>query len=341
MSGGPAVVTAGLVRDYGHGAGLHGVDLEVPRGGVYGLVGPNGAGKTTLLSIVAGLRRFDAGEVRLSVDAGRIGVCPDTPEFEPWLTAAEVVRQSRGLAARGGHRRRGGTAPDTGGSPADPVAAVLAEVGLTEAAGRRTGGFSRGMKQRLGLAVALALDPELLILDEPSSALDPSGRAEVLSLVAGLGRTRTVIFSSHVLADVQRVADTVGVLDRGRLLFQGPVRELIDRFLQPAWEVRLRAGGEQRLAELLRQQEWVTSVVVDSDGSVRVEASSTEVGERRLPQAIAAADAALISLHPVDADLEAAFLALTGGRHGRDGQQVQQEQQEQHGQREADRTGAA
>ncbi|MFJ2719580.1 ABC transporter ATP-binding protein [Streptomyces sp. NPDC087437] len=335
---GPAVVTANLVRDYGHGAGLHGVDLEVPRGGVYGLVGPNGAGKTTLLSIVAGLRRFDAGEVRTAVDAGRIGVCPDTPEFEPWLTAAEVVRQSRGLAARGARRRRGGPAHDTGGTAPDPVAAVLAEVGLTEAADRRTGGFSRGMKQRLGLAVALALDPELLILDEPSSALDPSGRAEVLSLVAGLGRTRTVIFSSHVLADVQRVADTVGVLDRGRLLFQGPVRDLIDRFLRPAWELRLRAGGEQRLAELLRRQEWVTSVAVNSDGSVRVEASSTAVGERRLPQAIAAADAALISLQPVDADLEAAFLALTGGRHGQDGQDGQHVE---HGQREADRTGAA
>ncbi|WP_445526801.1 ABC transporter ATP-binding protein [Streptomyces cyslabdanicus] len=335
---GPAVVTEGLVRDYGHGAGLHGVDLEVPRGGVYGLVGPNGAGKTTLLSIVAGLRRFDAGEVRLSVDTGRIGVCPDTPEFEPWLTAAEVVRQSRGLAARGERRRRGGTAHDSGGTAPDPVAAVLAEVGLTEAADRRTGGFSRGMKQRLGLAVALALDPELLILDEPSSALDPSGRAEVLSLVAGLGRTRTVIFSSHVLADVQRVADTVGVLDRGRLLFQGPVRDLIDRFLRPAWEVRLRAGGEQPLAELLRRQEWVTSVAVGSDGSVRVEASSTEVGELRLPQAIAAAGAALISLHPVDADLEAAFLALTGGRHGQEGQEAEHGE---HGQREADRTGAA
>ncbi|MFJ2732341.1 MULTISPECIES: ABC transporter ATP-binding protein [unclassified Streptomyces] len=338
---GSAVVTAGLVRDYGNGAGLHGVDLEVPRGGVYGLVGPNGAGKTTLLSIVAGLRRSDAGEVRLSIDAGRIGVCPDTPEFEPWLTAAEVVRQSRGLAARDGRRRRGGTKHHHGSDAPDPVAAVLAEVGLTEAAGRRTGGFSRGMKQRLGLAVALALDPELLILDEPSSALDPSGRAEVLSLVAGLGRTRTVIFSSHVLADVQRVADTVGVLDRGRLLFQGPVRDLIDRFLQPAWEVRLRGGGEQRLAELLRQQDWVTSVTVNSDGSVRVEAASTAVGERRLPKAIAEADAALISLHPVDADLEAAFLALTGGRQGRDAEHGRDGQDMKDDQRDADRTGAA
>jgi ABC-2 type transport system ATP-binding protein len=295
-----AVTVTGLVRDYGHGAGLHGVDLAVPRGGVYGLVGPNGAGKTTLLSIVAGLRRADAGQVDLSLGTGRLAVCPDAPEFEPWLTATEVVRQSLGLAARRGTR------PDAG-----RVARVLADVGLSEAAGRRAGGFSRGMTQRLGLAVALILEPELLILDEPTSALDPVGRAEMLSLISGLGRDRTVIFSSHVLADVQRVADTVGVLDRGTVLFQGPVRELIDRRLRPAWELRLRAETVGPLAVLLRRQEWVTAVRTSGDGSVRVEAASTAVGERELPKAIAASGAALISLHPVDADLESAFLALT------------------------------
>lgn len=305
----PAVMTTGLVRDYGDGAGLHGVDLVVPRGGVYGLVGPNGAGKTTLLSIVAGLRRADAGEVRLSLGAGRLAVCPDAPEFEPWLTAAEVVRQSYGLATRSGRAARG--TRDADPSSPVPVARVLAEVGLTEAADRRTGGFSRGMTQRLGLAVALVLEPELLILDEPSSALDPVGRADMLALIARLGRDRTVIFSSHVLADVQRVADTVGVLDRGTILFQGPVRDLIDRHLRPAWELRVREETEQPLVELLRRQEWVTSVQVKGNGCVRVEAESTDVGERELPGAIAAAGAALISLRPLDADLEAAFLALT------------------------------
>lgn len=322
---GSAIATAGLVRDYGHGAGIHGVDLEVPRSGVYALVGPNGAGKTTLLSIVAGLRRSDAGEIRLSVDPERIAICPDTPEFEPWLTAAEVVRQSRGLAAAGRRRRRAaGTASgDRSATPGaadgadatagrDPVAHALEEVGLTHAADRRTGGFSRGMKQRLGLAVALVLDPQVLILDEPTSALDPSGRADVLSLVSALGRSRTVIFSSHVLADVQRVADTVGVLNRGRLLFQGPVSGLIDQHLRPAWELRLRDGAQERLAGLLRTQEWVTAVTVAPDGALRVEAVSQEAGERGLPKAVAEADAALVGLRPLDADLEAAFLALTG-----------------------------
>jgi ABC-2 type transport system ATP-binding protein len=320
-----AVSTTGLVRDYGRGAGLQGVDLRVPRRGVYGLVGPNGAGKTTLLSILAGLRRADAGRVRLEVDPDRIAVCPDAPEFEPWLTAAEAMRQSRGLAARGRGGRRAAQATNAAQAAQaadtsdEATARVLAEVGLAEAADRRTGGFSRGMAQRLGLAVALALDPELLILDEPTSALDPAGRAEMLAHVARLGRDRTVIFSSHVLADVQRVAGTVGVLDRGRLLFQGPVQDLIDEFLQPAWEIRVR-GGADRLCGLLRRCGWVTSVTELDDDSVRVEAADTASGERGLPGVIAEAGVALVALRPLDADLEAAFLALTGGgtRHDAD-----------------------
>jgi ABC-2 type transport system ATP-binding protein len=298
------ITTRGLVRDYGGGAGLAGVDLAVPRNAVYGLVGPNGAGKTTLLSILGGLRRADSGEIHIAA-SGRMAVCPDTPAFEPWLTAAEVVRQSRGLAfdpSRGVADAR----------PADPdlVANVLAEVGLTEATNRRVGGFSRGMTQRLGLAVALVLDPEVILLDEPTSALDPAGRADILALIERLADERTVIFSSHILADVQRVADHIGVLDRGRLLFQGPTHMLIDAYLKPAWELRVR-GPIDELAAQLRQLDWVTSVRTGSDETLRVEAVSTEAGENGLPTAVAAIGLRLVSLIPVDADLETAFLALT------------------------------
>jgi ABC-2 type transport system ATP-binding protein len=289
------VHTEGLVRDYGNGAGLHGVDFRVPTGGVYGLVGPNGAGKTTLLSILASLRRFDAGRLHLAIDRSRIAMCPDLPEFEPWLTATEVMRQSLGLAGRRGAA----------------IADVLAEVGIADAAGRRVGGFSRGMKQRLGLAVALVLEPELLILDEPTSALDPVGRAEVLSMVTRLGRTRTVILSSHILGDVQRVANTVGVMAKGRLLRQGPIEELVAQFIRPTWDVRVRDGAD-RLGEFLRAQPWITAVHPRAHGALRVEAVDRESGERRLPEAITTTGAALIDLNPVDADLESVVLSLTG-----------------------------
>lgn len=300
------VRTEGLVRDYRGGAGLHGVDLAVPRNEVYGLVGRNGAGKTTLLLIVAGLKRFDSGTVTVDAKPDCMAVCPDTPGFEPWLTAREVIRQSRGLAVnqRSGERE------------VEPVGAVLEQVGLADAADRRVGGFSRGMKQRLSLAAALALDPELIILDEPTGALDPAGRVELLTLVAALSDVRTVVFSSHILSDVQRVADSVGVLDHGRLIFQGPTRTLIDSYLRPAWNVRVRGGSPAALAERLRAVSWVTEVKLRADESLQVEAISAEAGEHELPHAVVDAGMGLVSLNPVDADLEAAFLALTQGTAG-------------------------
>ncbi|HLI57042.1 MAG TPA: ABC transporter ATP-binding protein, partial [Actinomycetota bacterium] len=201
------VRSAGLTKRYGTTAVLDQVDLEVPEGSVYGLVGPNGAGKTTLLSILAGLRTLSSGAVHIAVDLSEVAVCPDAPEFEPWLTAAEVLALSASLAHRS--------------LQPEAIQALLVQAGLGEAAARRVGGFSRGMTQRLALAATLAGDPKLIILDEPCSALDPAGRVEVLDLITRLAARATVIFSSHILADVQRVCTSVGVLRQGRLLLPG------------------------------------------------------------------------------------------------------------------------
>jgi ABC-2 type transport system ATP-binding protein len=266
---------------------------------VYGLVGPNGAGKTTMLSILSGMRRADRGVVRVSVPRPRIAVCPDVPEFDGWLTAAEVVELARSLVGA-----------EPGGSS---VADALALAGLADVGDRAVGDFSRGMTQRLGLACALVADPELLILDEPTSALDPAGRAELLDLVSGMRGRRTVIFSSHILADVQRVADQVGVLRQGRLLYQGPTRALIETHLQPRWLVRVADDPAQLHAEL-GAQPWVTRVDPVAPDGLRVEATSMEQGERGIPLALAACRQRLISCEPVAADLEAAFLALTTTR---------------------------
>lgn len=154
------------------------------------MIGPNGAGKTTIISVLAGLRRPTAGTVTLAVDRRKMAVLVDTPQFEPWLTAAEVVELARRLTAPGLSPTR--------------VEQALAEVDLREAPGP-VGGFSRGMLQRLGLAACLVGDPALLILDEPCSALDPAGRREVLDLIGRLPCTTTVVLSTHSLADVQQV----------------------------------------------------------------------------------------------------------------------------------------
>jgi len=291
-----AVATRGLTRDYGHGAGLFDVDLGVTRGTIYGLVGPNGAGKTTLLSILTGLRHADAGTVQIAVDRRRCAVCPDVPQFEPWLTAYEVVDLARSFVAPGA----GATA----------VKRALITAGLAEVAYRRVGDFSRGMTQRLGLAAALVGDPELLLLDEPTSALDPAGRAEILELVGAMRGRRTVVFSSHILADVQRVADVIGILRGGRLLYQGSTQQLVDEHLTPRWSLRL-AGGTQLVVDALAASSWVTRVETTDPDIVRVDARSLEEGERGIPRVLAETGARLVSCEPVAADLEAAFLALT------------------------------
>ena len=289
------VTTAGLTRDYG-GTGLFDVDLRVPRGSVYGLVGPNGAGKTTMLSIITGTRHADRGTVEVAVPRRQVSVCPDVPEFDGWLTAFEVVDLARSMVA-----------PERGG---DDVLAALRTAGLGGSARRRVGGFSRGMTQRLGLACALIGSPRLLILDEPTSALDPAGRAEVLSLVARLRGRCTVIFSSHILADVQRVAGHIGILRAGRLLYQGPTQELIDTYLRPQWLLRV-AGDPAPVLAAIRAQPWATRVEHLGGGELRIDAISLDAGEHGIPATLAACGARLVSCEPLAADLESAFLALT------------------------------
>jgi ABC-2 type transport system ATP-binding protein len=223
------------------------------------------------------------------------------PEFDGWLTAWEVVDLARSLVAPASGREAAGT---------EAVGAVLRIAGLADSAGRRVGGFSRGMIQRLGLACALVGHPELLILDEPTSALDPAGRAEVLGLVAAMRGSRTVIFSSHILADVQRIADQVGILRDGRLLYQGATRDLIDTYLRPSWLVRI-ADDAAPVAAALRDQRWLATVERIGPDAIRVDATSIEEGERGIPAVVAACGARLVSCEPVAADLESAFLALT------------------------------
>ncbi len=293
----PILRTRGLVRAYGPQQGVLGVDIEVPRGVVYGLVGPNGAGKTTLIGMLTGLRTIDSGTVELDVERRHVGLVPDVPEFERWLTAAEVVSLSARLVGTDASAAR--------------VADELARVGLSDAADRRVGGFSRGMTQRLALAAASVGDPELVLLDEPSSALDPGGRAAVLDLIAEWSERATVMLSSHILADVQRVADVVGVLRAGELVYQGPVQTLLDRYLQPTWLVRIR-GESQPLLTRLSAADWVEGCDDLGGGKLRVRTRTVEDGERGIVVVAAAVDARVVSVMPEEADLEAAFLALTG-----------------------------
>jgi ABC-2 type transport system ATP-binding protein len=288
--------TVDLTKKYGTHTALNSVNLAIPRGSVYGLVGPNGAGKTTLLAILTGLRRPTSGEVRNHAGRGKVALLPDTPQFDPWLTGREIVDLARNLVA-----------PHV---PATRVDEALHDAGLTEAAGRRVGGYSRGMLQRLGIAATVVGEPELLLLDEPASALDPAGRREVLNLIDQLRGRVTVLMSSHILVDVQEVCDTLTIMRRGEVLFQGPMDSALFGRSVPDYRVHLR-GDVEPVVAALRAADWVGEVEVTGPGQLRVNVHSQDEAERNLAAALVAADARVISMTPDSVDLEAIFLELT------------------------------
>jgi ABC-2 type transport system ATP-binding protein len=228
----PAVWCSGLRKRYRRRAAVDGVSFTVGRGEVVGLLGPNGAGKTSTIKMLLGLVRPDAGEVLLlgrpATDPGarvRVGYLPELFRYQPWLTADEVLVL---------HVRLAGVAV-----PAPERRECLALVGLADRADDRVGGFSKGMQQRLGLAVALVARPDLVVLDEPTSALDPLGRADVRDLLRTLkARGVAVLLNSHLIGEVERVCDRVVILDRGRVAAAGTLPELLGRR-----EVRLRLDG--------------------------------------------------------------------------------------------------
>jgi ABC-2 type transport system ATP-binding protein len=234
----PAVWCSGLRKRYGRQTAVDGVSFTVDRGEIVGLLGPNGAGKTSVIKILLGLVRPDAGEVLLlgrparEPDArARVGYLPELFRYQPWLTAAEVLAL---------HVRLAGVAV-----PAGERHECLAVVGLAERADDRVGGFSKGMQQRLGLAVALVARPELVVLDEPTSALDPIGRVDVRDLLLSLkDRGVAVLLNSHLIGEVERVCDRVVILDKGRVAASGTLPELLGQR-----ELRLRLDGVTAAAE--------------------------------------------------------------------------------------------
>ena len=270
--------------------------MGVPTGAIYGLIGPNGAGKTTLLEILAGLRRPSSGECHLAAAPSATAYCPDVGEFEPWLTAAEVVALSLSLMGR---------TADHGA-----VSAALDRVGLTKAAERRVGGFSRGMTTRLNLSAALVTAPQILLLDEPVASLDPLGRADILALLASLAGETTVVISSHDLTGVEELCSDIGVLVDGRLIFEGTTSDLLATVSGNRWQVEVRPPADGLLV-LLRAAPWVLEVAEAAPGRIELHATAADQVERRLPRLLADAGASVIALSPIRPTLEAAFLALT------------------------------
>jgi ABC-2 type transport system ATP-binding protein len=234
----------GLQKRFGDKEVLRGLDLAVPEGSIFGFIGKNGAGKTTAMKTVLGLLKADGGEICVNgerVIYGQtatnryIGYLPDVPEFYSFMTAGEYLRfcgEISGLSR---------TESDTRGKE------LLELVGLGGET-HRVWGFSRGMKQRLGIAQALLNRPKLLICDEPTSALDPVGRKEILDILLAVREQTTVLFSTHILSDVERICTDVAFLHGGTVKAQGTLGEIKSRFQKD--EYLLETDGEAYLAAI-------------------------------------------------------------------------------------------
>ncbi|MCL4079700.1 ABC transporter ATP-binding protein [Coriobacteriia bacterium Es71-Z0120] len=298
-----AVELAGVTKRFGDVVALDRVDLRVPSGVIFGFLGPNGAGKTTTIRLLTGLARPTSGEVRVLgrevTSAGfevssRVGYLPDVPAFYEWMTGEEYlafVASLFGLESSVAKKRAG----------------VLLEAAGLAGVRTRIGGYSRGMKQRLGIAQALMNAPALLVLDEPTSALDPIGRKEVLDMIEALAGKATVFFSTHILSDAERVCDEVAILDRGRVVANASVDEIRSRAgRKVALEV---AGDVERVERAVAAAAWCRGV---TRIGARIEAAVSDPGsaQRDVPAIVAAAGAGLVRFETVEPTLEDVFVEL-------------------------------
>jgi len=234
-----------LHKYFGSKEVLRGIHLEVPEHSIFGFIGANGAGKTTTMKAVLGLLQADRGEIFVNgekVAYGQtktnchIGYLPDVPEFYGFMTAREYLDFCGKI---------GGTDRE---SRVERTEELLALVGLSEEK-HRIKGFSRGQKQRLGIAQALYNRPKLLICDEPTSALDPAGRKEILDILQSVCSETTVLFSTHILSDVERICTDVALLHQGEIAMSGKLSELQQRKSADTFHIQFSDGGELQVKE--------------------------------------------------------------------------------------------
>jgi ABC-2 type transport system ATP-binding protein len=305
-----SVATTNLTKRYGAGiVALDHLNLAVPSGSIFGFLGPNGAGKTTTLRLLTGLATATDGTatvagVRAGGTDGRlarnIGYLDQDPRFYGWMRGRELldmVAQLHGLHGAALRQR---------------VGEVLEIVGLQDAANRRIGGYSGGMRQRLGIGQALINQPRVLFLDEPVSSLDPEGRRDVLEIISRLRGTATVFMSTHILNDVERVCDRVAILHLGRLVVEGPIDELLDRYAQPIYELvpePQQPGAIERLAVVMRGQPWTHEVRTTPD-TVRVFVNDPKVAGPAILPLVVSSGVGLVRYERARPSLEDVFLRL-------------------------------
>jgi len=294
------ISTEGLSFNFGNQQVVKSLSLQVPEGSIYGFLGPNGAGKTTTIKLLLNLLKTDQGSIhvfdkelqsnRISI-LSQIGSLIEQPAIYLHLSGRENLL-NRALLLQVSEQR---------------VDEMLALVHLTDAAHKKAGKYSLGMKQRLGIALALLSDPKLLILDEPTNGLDPNGIIEVRELLIRLvtQHNKTVFISSHLLAEVERMATHVGIIDKGELLFQGSIKDL-EAISQP--QVNIEVDNTVDVANFLKKQGFTISDINDDHLTIPY-ASKTQMGE--INSLLNKNGYLIYSIRKIHKDLEKLFLDIT------------------------------
>lgn len=296
------LTTEALCKKYKHDKALYNLSMHVPQGSIYGFVGKNGAGKTTLIRLVCGLQKPTSGEYTLygvkNTDKkigkvrGRMGAIVETPAIYPDMTAVENLKvQCRVL-----------------GLPSDEgIGELLELVGLADTGRKKAKNFSLGMRQRLGIAVALVGDPDFLILDEPVNGLDPQGIIEIRELILKLNRERqiTILISSHILDELSRLATYYGFIDKGRI-----VREISAQELEAACRkcVRIEVDHGGALARVLQERELAYHMISETEAEIYADMNVSE-----LVSMLAKEQCEVLSYKEQDESLESYYLRLVGG----------------------------
>lgn len=288
-----------LNKHFGQFHALKSISLGVKENEIYGFIGHNGAGKSTTMNIMAGLSHFEEGscvingqDVKELAKPGdlNIGFLPENPQFYPWMTANEYLLYCSKYPNK------------------QKVKEIIAWAGLEQHSNRKIKGFSRGMKQRLGLAVALINDPKLIILDEPSSALDPEGRSEVLRLMVELKNMgKTIIFSSHILSDIERICDRIGMIANGEMIFEKTLASLLHENVKPIFDIEFKTRLSASQVEKLARHRDILKVDVN-ENVLTVQLRQNDLDPKNLLETVLGFDIPLLGFNLRKNNLESLFV---------------------------------
>jgi ABC-2 type transport system ATP-binding protein len=297
-----------LFKSYGRHNVLKGVNIEVNPGEVYGFIGENGAGKSTTMNILAGLIGFEKGECIINNKKickkrkgtfEEIGYLPEDPKFYQYMNSWEYLEFVGEMCG------------DSKRQIKEKSEKMLNMVKLTDSAKRPIGAYSRGMKQRLGIAVAMYNDPKILLLDEPSSALDPQGRRDVIEIIWCLKKEgKTIFLSTHILNDIERVCDRVGILKEGQVVLEEDMNNLMKRYIKPVYDIEFESDLSKEQLDAIRNKEFVEEVVGENR-KVSVKIKDVKKDSKDYMNMLSEIGIAIISMNLRKNSLEDIFLNIT------------------------------